>query len=91
MLAVTDQFTKYGQAYPTKNKPAKIATDKINNYFFLCFGIPEKMLPDQEGEFQNNFFKHLSRLCRVKQLCTTPYHPQANGQTEEYIPPYTQC
>ena len=82
ILVVTDHFSRYTQAYPTRNKAAKTAAEKVYNDFVLRFGMPEKILHDQGGEFENSLFKQLNSLCGVKRLRTTPYHPQTNGQVE---------
>ena len=48
----------------------------------LRFGLPDKILHDQGGEFENDLFKELAKLCGVKRIRTTPYHPQTNGKVE---------
>ena len=48
----------------------------------LRFGTPGKILHDQGREFENKLFTHLSKLCNIKRLRGTPYHPQCNGQVE---------
>ena len=39
ILLLTDYFTHYTQAYPTKNKIAKAAVNHLYNDFILRFGI----------------------------------------------------
>ena len=48
----------------------------------LRFGLPDKILHDQGGEFENDLFKKVAKLCGVKRIRTTPYHPQTNGKVE---------
>ena len=48
----------------------------------LRFGLPDKILHDHGGEFENDLFKELAKLRRVKSIRTTPYHPQTNRKVE---------
>ena len=49
----------------------------------MHYGIPEKLLSDREREFENELFQRLSKLCDIKKMRTTLYHPQSNGQVEQ--------
>ena len=82
ILLLTNHFTRYTQAYPTKNKTAKTAANHLYNGFILRFGIPSKILHNQGKEFDNDLFKNLANLLGIQNLRTTPYHPQTNGLTE---------
>ena len=82
LLVTTDHFTRYTQVYPTRNKETKTATTKLFNDYILRFGTPGKILHDQGREFENKLFTHLSKLCNIKRLRTTPHHPQCNGQVD---------
>ena len=83
ILLLTHHFTRYTQAYPTKNKAAKTAANHLYNDFILRFDIPSKMLHYQGGEFKNDLFKNLGNLLRIRNLRITMYHPKTNGLTEK--------
>ena len=72
-ILLTDHFTRYTQAYPTRNKTAKTTANHLYNDFILRFGIPSK-LHNQGGEFAKEIFKHFSNLLGIQNLRTTPYH-----------------
>ena len=82
VLVVTDHFARYVQAYPTKNKSAKSAADKLYNNYILTCGFPRQIHHDRGKEFDNMLFHRLHQLCGIKSTKTTPYHPMGDGQTE---------
>ena len=48
----------------------------------MHYGMPEKLLSDQGRNLESQLLSDLCALTNVKKLCTTPYHPQMNGQCE---------
>ena len=84
VLVITDHFTRYALAYPSKTQTAQ-ATARILWDNFIChYGFPEKLISDQGRNFESDLIKELCKIAGVKKLHTTPYHPQGNGQYERF-------
>ena len=82
VLVITDHFTRYALAYPSKTQTAQ-ATARILWDNFIChYGFPEKFISDQGRNFESDLIKELCKIAGVKKVHTTPYHPQGNGQCE---------
>ena len=65
LLVVVDHFSKFVQAFPTKNKSGRAAADLLFNKYFLFFGLPKRILHDQGKKFDNKLFKRLSEIKRI--------------------------
>ena len=79
ILVIMDHFTRFAQAYPTRNKSAKTAAQKVYNDFH-----PSIRLSTNNPPRPNKLFYQLDQLCGITHSRTTSYHPQGNGQVERF-------
>ena len=82
MLVVEDHFTRYLQAYVTKNLTARTTARVLYNEYFSVFGFPHRLMSDQAPEFSGKVMAALCDLLGVAKIHTSPYHPQSNGAVE---------
>ena len=84
VLIVTDHFTRYAQAYPSKTQTALATAKLLWNNFIIHYGFPNKIISDQGRNFESELLANLCEVVGVQKLRTTPYHPQTNGQCERF-------
>ncbi|XP_046564513.1 uncharacterized protein LOC124273317 [Haliotis rubra] len=84
ILVVTDHFTRYAQAYPTKKMTAQTTAEVFFKNFVVNYGLPKRIHSDQEANFQENLMKDLCNLTQIDQSRTTPYNAMGNGQCERF-------
>ena len=84
IVVITDHFTRYAQAIPTKNQTARTTARVLFDSFFVHYGFPTKLHSDKAQNFESRVIRHLCRIGGIKKTRTTPYHPMGNGQCERF-------
>ena len=57
ILGVTNQFTRYAQAFPTKSHLAKTTSKILFANFVVYYGFPARIHSDQGRNFESNLIK----------------------------------
>ena len=82
LLVAIDYFMKWVEA----EAPATITETKVQNFIWkniVCrFRIPKTIISDNGRQFGSQAFRSFCSNLSIRNKCSSPGHPQANGQTE---------
>uniref|UniRef100_A0AAY4C672 Gypsy retrotransposon integrase-like protein 1 n=1 Tax=Denticeps clupeoides TaxID=299321 RepID=A0AAY4C672_9TELE len=84
VLVVTDHYTRYAQAFPTKDQKSSTVAKVLWEKFFIHYGLPRQVHSDQGRDFECHLIHDLLKMLGVKKSRTTPYHPQGDPQPERF-------
>ena len=82
LLVINSHFSKYIKLYVIKDRTAKTAAKYVTDYF-LDYGIPLKLLSDQDPSYESELFQQAIKNVRIKKIRTSDYRPSTNGLTEQ--------
>ena len=91
VLIITDHFTRYAQAFPSKTQTALATVKLLSNSFILHYGFPSKIITDQGRNFESELIENLCQVAGVKKLRTSPYHPQTKDSVSASIAHSLTC
>lgn len=83
ILVITDHFTRYAKAIPTRNMSARTTAEALLS-FCENFGIPKRLHSDQGANFESKVIRELCSLLGMEKSRTTPFHPMGNGACERF-------
>ena len=78
ILTVKDSFTRWLEAFPTKDQKAETTIRLLESNIFCRFGVPEQIHSDDAAIFKSNLYKAFTGLYNIKVTTTTPYNPKSN-------------
>eukprot|EP00253_Pinus_taeda_P031919 PITA_31919 len=81
IIGAVDYFTKWAEAMPTLNNNSEMAAIFFFNHIVSRFGIPQAIVTDHGSHFCNHMKVELAAKLGLSHNSSTPYYPQANGQT----------
>ncbi|CAF4653284.1 unnamed protein product, partial [Rotaria sp. Silwood2] len=84
VLVITDRLSGYVFAKASPTNTAQDTARILMEDIILVHGSPDTIITDQGTHFKNELLQAISNLVGCKQIFSTPYHPQTNGQTERW-------
>lgn len=84
ILVVTDLFTKYSWAIPTRDQTAQTTVRALWAHVIQPFGCPARFHSDRGANFESAVMKQLCEVYGITKSRTTPYHPAGNGGVERF-------
>lgn len=75
---ITDHFTKYAVAIPTRDQKATTVAKCLWEQFLVRYGFPEWLHSDQGSNFESHIIKDLCAITDIRKVRTSPYHPRGN-------------
>ena len=82
VLVFQDHFMKHALVYVTLNQTAKTIAKFLYWGYISIFGALARLLSDRGASFTSSVIEEMCKILGIKQLQTTPYHPQTNGLVE---------
>ena len=83
ILVICDYATRYPKAIALRSIAAEDIAEELA-VLFSRVGIPNEILTDQGSNFTSKLLQELYKLLHVRQIRTSPYHPQTDGLVERF-------
>ncbi|CAM8923641.1 unnamed protein product [Rhodiola kirilowii] len=82
ILVAVDYVSKWVESIAFPSCDAKVVIKMFKKIIFLRFGVPRAVISDNGSHFKEKRFESMLKKHGIFHRCSTPYHPQANGQVE---------
>jgi hypothetical protein len=84
LMVMCDRFSKLVRTVPLRSINSLAVAQAFCSRWVFVYGMPQKLLSDNGGQFNSKFFQACCIELGIKQVFATAYHPQFNGQVERF-------
>ena len=84
IVTLMDYYTKWPEAYPTKDQTAQTIVDLLHERIIPQHGVPKVIITDRGPCFSSELFVSETAAVGAHVCYTSPYHHQANGLVERW-------
>ena len=82
LLITTKYFSKWVEAEAFSSIKDKDVVQFVWKNIICQFGIPQSIVTNNRPQFDSRVYKNFSNELKVKNLYSTPWYPQSNGQAK---------
>ena len=84
ILVISDRYSKLVRTVPLEKITAAHIAPAFVHHWLLIYGPPARLLSDNRTQFTTRCFQNICLILGIRNVFTTTYHPQANGQVETF-------
>ena len=84
VLVITDHFTRFAVAIPTRNQTAKTTAEALYNDFIVKYGITARLHADHGANFESSIIRELCEIMGINKSRTSIYHAAGKGMTVRF-------
>ena len=82
-LVLMDYATKWPEAFALRNVTAETIVNCLIEVT-ARIGVPQELLTDNGSNFMSKVMKKYCSMTGIKQIRSSPYHPQTDGMVERF-------
>jgi Integrase zinc binding domain/Integrase core domain/Chromo (CHRromatin Organisation MOdifier) domain len=80
---IVDKLSKRVHFLPVKSTITAVqCAELFKDEVFRLHGMPKSILSDRDAKFTSAFWRQFCKILGIKQVLSTPFHPQSDGQSE---------
>jgi transposase InsO family protein len=80
-----DAHSKWPEICEMSTSTSTALTIKELRKWFAAYGFPEQVVTDNGPQFSSEEFSTFMKMCGIKHLRCSPYHPASNGAVERLV------